>query len=161
MANFQTAFLFTYDHEGGYANNPNDLGGETKYGISKKQYPHLDIKNLKLDDAKLILEHDYWNPLQAVKINCQPLANHLFDMCVNAGIGKAVALLQYSCISCGEDVKIDSIIGPKTLAATNKIAGPWLTDRYRVEQVKHYLRLITVNKSQLPNIYSWLRRASA
>ena len=161
MANFQTAFLFLYDHEGGYANNPSDLGGETKYGISKKQYPKEDIKNLTLDRAKFLYERDYWNPLQASKLNYQPLANHLFDMCVNAGQGDAVTLLQLACVSCGENIKIDGIIGPKTLGAANIIEGAWLADRYRVERVKHYLRRITINSSQLVNIKSWLRRATA
>jgi lysozyme family protein len=32
-------------HEGGYVNDPNDPGGETNYGISKRAYPDVDIKN--------------------------------------------------------------------------------------------------------------------
>ena len=30
-------------NEGGYNNDHEDLGGETKYGISKRWYPHLKI----------------------------------------------------------------------------------------------------------------------
>lgn len=29
--------------EDGYVNNPADPGGETKWGISKRSYPQLDI----------------------------------------------------------------------------------------------------------------------
>ena len=39
-------------HEGGYVNDPDDPGGETKYGISKKAYPKIDIKNLTKEEAK-------------------------------------------------------------------------------------------------------------
>ena len=31
------------DHEGGYVNDPKDLGGETKYGITKRFYPMVQI----------------------------------------------------------------------------------------------------------------------
>lgn len=48
--------------EGGYVNDPNDPGGETKFGISKRSYPHLDIKNLTEDDAKKIFIEDFFNP---------------------------------------------------------------------------------------------------
>lgn len=48
--------------EGGYVNDPNDPGGETKYGISKRFYPRVDIKNLTKDDAKKIFVKDYFNP---------------------------------------------------------------------------------------------------
>ena len=41
-------------HEGEYSNDPNDPGGETKWGISKRAYPNLDIKNLTRDGAKTI-----------------------------------------------------------------------------------------------------------
>ena len=32
------------EHEGGYVNDPDDPGGETKYGIAKKSNPDVDIK---------------------------------------------------------------------------------------------------------------------
>jgi lysozyme family protein len=32
-------------HEGGYVNDPKDPGGETKYGVSKRAYPDIDIKS--------------------------------------------------------------------------------------------------------------------
>ena len=49
---FQKALAFTLKWEGGYSNNHNDKGGETRYGISKKAFPDVDIENLTLDQAK-------------------------------------------------------------------------------------------------------------
>ena len=31
-------------NEGGYNNDALDMGGETKYGITKRFYPHLNIE---------------------------------------------------------------------------------------------------------------------
>ena len=57
--NFIKSFEEIIGIEGGYVNDPKDKGGETKYGISKRSYPHLDIKNLTLNEAEYI----YYNEL--------------------------------------------------------------------------------------------------
>lgn len=61
MNNFQQAMKFVIEREGGYVNDPKDPGGETNYGISKRSYPDLDIKNLSLGDAMAIYKRDYWD----------------------------------------------------------------------------------------------------
>ena len=53
-------------HEGGYVNDPKDPGGETNYGISKRAYPDVDIKNLTEDGAKDIYRRDYWEKYRCV-----------------------------------------------------------------------------------------------
>lgn len=161
MAKFETAYLFTFDNEGGYQDGKNDYGGETKYGISRRWFPNEDIKNLTPERAKHLLKIEFWDRLRLQELNYQTLANHVFDMSVNAGGKDGVNYLQLACVFCGKEVKIDGIIGPKTLAAANSVAGAWITDRYRVERVKHYLRQITIDKNQLSKIQSWLRRATA
>lgn len=40
---FDKAFEKLIGHEGGYVNHPDDPGGGTKYGISKRAYPNVDI----------------------------------------------------------------------------------------------------------------------
>lgn len=57
---FERAFSCVLQNEGVYVNDPSDSGGETKYGISKRSYPNLDIKNLTLEEAKKIYFCDYW-----------------------------------------------------------------------------------------------------
>ena len=57
---FEKAFKYVIYNEGGYVNDPSDLGGETKYGISKRSYPNLDIKHLTLEQARKIYFCDYW-----------------------------------------------------------------------------------------------------
>ena len=49
MSDFDKAFELVIGHEGGLVDHPADPGGLTKYGISKRAYPNLDIRNLTLD----------------------------------------------------------------------------------------------------------------
>lgn len=85
MSGFDDAFDAVVGVEGGYVNNPADPGGETKYGISKRSYPTLDIANLTLDDAKAIYKRDYWDPLN-LDNELYPIALLLFDAAVNQGM---------------------------------------------------------------------------
>ena len=72
-------------HEGGYVNDPNDPGGETNYGISKRAYPNVDIKNLTIDGAKEIYKKDYWDKTKVESVP-ERLRYIYFDMCVNMGM---------------------------------------------------------------------------
>lgn len=109
--NFDTAFEKLIGHEGGYSNDPRDPGGETKFGISKRIYPMLDIASLTLADAKAIYRRDYWDRAQCDKMPPE-LAFDVFDAAVNSGIGQAIRWLQRSV-----GVADDGYVGPLTLGA--------------------------------------------
>lgn len=89
MTNFNEAFEFTVGHEGGYVNDPVDPGGETKYGISKRAYPMLNIKDLSIEDAKLIYEKDYWQAAGCDRLS-YPLNLIVFDNAVHSGVKAAL-----------------------------------------------------------------------
>jgi lysozyme family protein len=72
--------------EGGYVNLSSDPGGETKYGISKKAFPNLDIKNLTLDQALGIYYQKYWIPNNLDSYTF-PTAFVMFDCAVLCGSG--------------------------------------------------------------------------
>ena len=88
---FDTAFDRLIGHEGGYVADSRDPGGETKFGISKRSYPDVNIAALTLADAKAIYRRDFWLPLadahQAVRFQA-------FDFAVNSGIQTAIRKLQ-------------------------------------------------------------------
>lgn len=110
---FDQAFEAVIGHEGGYVNNPKDPGGETKYGISKRAYPTVNIAALTLDDARAIYRRDYW-----AKAGCDQLPEavrfDVFDAAVNSGVSQAVKWLQQACL-----VSIDGVLGSKTLLAAS------------------------------------------
>ena len=57
MTTFNEIIEKILEHEGGYVDDPLDAGGETNFGITKKFYPNVDIKNLTEEQAKKIYHH--------------------------------------------------------------------------------------------------------
>lgn len=91
MSFFNAAFEIVVGIEAGYVNDPQDPGGETKYGISKRAYPELDIANLTIDQAKEIYRRDYWDRCACDTLSWER-ALCVFDCAVNQGQGTARAL---------------------------------------------------------------------
>lgn len=127
--NFDKAFDIVVGVEKGLSNNKYDPGGMTKFGISKKTYPDVDIENLTIEQAKDIYKRDFWD---AMKIDGYPyiLRLMMFDTAVNGGQKEAVKLLQQAV-----GVYADGIIGPTTLNALdikdpNQVLGDYGFYRY-------------------------------
>jgi len=115
---FSTVIKMVLKHEGGYVNHPSDPGGETKYGISKRAYPDVDIAGLTEEDAEELYYRDYWCRIKGDDLP-PAVACVVMDYAVNSGISRASKALQAACgIKNG-----DGIIGPHTLSAT------WVTVR--------------------------------
>lgn len=112
---FERAVQFTLQHEGGYVNDPNDPGGETKYGISKRAHPQLDISTLTYENATEIYRLDYWNHVKGDRL--PPLiAMVVFDWAVQFGTGVAAQALQQFL----GRLQVDGAIGPHTVARANE-----------------------------------------
>lgn len=100
---FRKCLQFVLNEEGGYVNDPNDPGKETKWGISKKAYPHLDIKNLTPEIALEIYRVDYWDKMGCENLTT-PTALAVFDSAVACGPGRVKFWLN----NLGTNVKIES-----------------------------------------------------
>lgn len=81
------------DQKGGYTKDPKDPGGETKYGISKRAHPELDIENLTPEQALRIYLNDYWFPSGADDLP-YPACLIVFDTAFLCGVGRAKAWLR-------------------------------------------------------------------
>lgn len=127
---FDRAVEMVLRHEGGYSADPKDPGGETRFGISKRAYPDLDILRLTEDEAKAIYKRDYWDKLRTDEIP-EELAICLFDAAVNMGRDRAVRLLQRAC-----GVAQDGVMGGNTIAAANRL--PEAVVRFSAERVIAY-----------------------
>ena len=156
MATFDKAIGTVLEHEGGYSFDPNDPGGETKYGISRKAYPGLDVKALTLDQAKAIYKRDYWI---YSRIQDQDVATKVFDMAVNLGPPAAHRLLQTALNGPGGNVAVDGVFGPQTLAATNRVNPEQLLQELRAQAAVYYAQTVLTNPSEQKFLLGWMRRA--
>ena len=100
--------------DGAYHLDPNDPGGATKWGISQKAYPDLDIKNISRHGAEAIYERDYWRTSKCHELPF-PLNMVVFDASVNVGVGRSIKFLQSAA-----KVNTDGVIGPITLMSIDK-----------------------------------------
>lgn len=110
MTYFDDAFDKLIKNEGGYVNDPDDAGGETYMGISRKNHsknliwttyidpitkkykkPSKINSELKANDdltncIKEIYKENYWDALNLDFITNKKLAFQLFDSAVNIGV---------------------------------------------------------------------------
>lgn len=147
--NFNKAIVFTLNWETGfgksiYSNNQKDPGGETKWGISKRAFPNLNIKNLTKNKAIEIYKSRYWDAM-----DCDNLPHYIdvvaFDIAVNQGLvvaRKALAKLKEYAKYIAPDVKlgalfliIESIDIYDDLSAFNTFGKGWV--RRRVSLAKY------------------------
>ena len=144
------------EHEGGYVNDPTDRGGETKYGITKKFYPDVDIKNLTLDQAKHIYHTDYWRRAKCDEI--PPKLRYIyFDMTVNFGKRGAVKVLQRAANAKNKDkIDVDGGLGPATLNAIQNLE----LERVRAYRVLRFANLVIKKPEQERFWFGWFRRAT-
>ena len=158
---FEQIINVVLEHEGGYVNDPNDKGGETKFGISKRSYPNVDIKNLTLNDAKAIYKRDFWDNQPYKNIVDIKLATKVFDLSVNMGSSQANKLLQRALRATGQQVVEDGVLGIKTLAAVNQADSSDLLASLKSEAAGYYRVLVALKPEQSRFIQGWLTRAYA
>ena len=147
MVDFNKALQKTLKHEGGYVKDPDDAGGETYKGISRRFNPswagwsiidkakkeqssgfpkNLDqITKLQTLLAQLYKQL-YWDRFWGDSIKDEKLAEKLFDISVNMGVKRAVIFLQEALNLLNrnqknyQDIVMDGLFGKTTLTVLNK-----------------------------------------
>ena len=161
MTRFDRAFDMVVGHEGVFSRDRRDPGNwtggrvgrgifrGTKYGISAKQYPRLDIFNLTLEGARRIYRSDYWDRVHGDELP-PGVAYVAFDAEVNTGRG--VKWLQDA-----SGTVADGIWGPNTRRAVARASRDpeRLMRDINAHRLDHYMQLDRLNDI---NGYGWARR---
>jgi lysozyme family protein len=121
MSVWDAAFGFLLANEGfKVSNDKADQGGLSKYGISQKSYPNIDIRNLTLAQAKEIYFRDYWTAHRCDEFFFPRIGIKFFDICVNSG-GQAAGFVVQRALNLfypGAVVE-DGVCGTATITAVN------------------------------------------
>lgn len=133
---FDVAVERSLKHEGGYVYHPRDPGGETHWGISKRSYPHVDIKNLTREGAKEIYRRDFWGPVGGMLDD--GVMFQVFDAAINHGIGNATRMLQRAV-----GVADDGHWGPYSQSAYEKLSESDVILNFLAERLEFMRKLST------------------
>jgi lysozyme family protein len=160
---FKCAIERTLAFEGGYVNDPDDPGGETNFGISKRSYPKEDIKHMTRDRAIEIYNEDYWMRYGFELIVDPAIAGTVFDKVVNMGSKQAVLLLQRTLNRLGAPSKLaeDGALGMQTLEAVNEYPHQALLLAELKLTVIGFYTDLAIKKGMQKFLAGWVRRALA
>lgn len=148
MNTFDRCAKFVLDHEGGLVNDPNDPGGRTKYGISQRAYPRLDIESLTQGEAVEIYRHDYWHRIHGEELP-PPVALVLFDTAVNSGPARAIKFLQEAL-----GLIVDGVYGRQTAMGVASMAADRLATEILIRRQVFLARLMNFSAYG----HGWTRR---
>jgi len=138
----------------GYVNDPNDNGGETKFGVAKNANPDLNITRLTWDQAKAVYYQRYWLTGKCDQFSPRLAVLH-FDGCVNHGVKRANIFLQQAV-----GANADGIIGSATLAKIKMAPIMPLLNSICDQREQFYRAIVRANPSQVKYLAGWLRRIS-
>jgi lysozyme family protein len=137
----------------GYVNIDGDSGGCTKYGISQRANPSVNVQELTLAQAQQIYHDSYWLASKCDRITI-PVTIFYFDMVVNNGGGRAAKILQ-GCVGATQDGNV----GPQTLAAVNSQDPTTLINAMHDARNARYNQIAQNDPSQEQFLAGWLRRS--
>lgn len=180
MSNFNIAYKITSKHEGGYANDPDDIGGETYRGISRRYHPewegwiiidsykqHNTLKPLEfIDDPYLdkVVEEFYktkfWIKYNIYALVDQRVSNLIYDGCVLCG-SKSIHFLQEAINECGLNIIEDGILGNQTAFACTKTNKHTLINHIVDNRIDYHKSVVKKRPKQKKFLEEWIKRAES
>lgn len=178
MANFDTAYNKTLGFEGGYSFDPDDHGGETMMGLTRKDDPSarwdlLDTfkaqtydrsefgalyKSCKLskdfmNSVYQCYRSKYWDRIQGDKIAFPDVANNIFDFGVNSGVQHSIKYAQQVV-----GVTADGVLGSLTLCAINTFDPQTFVTNFKQMREDYYKAIVAHNPTQQKFLKGWQDR---
>ena len=159
MAKREILKPFILSWEGGFANIPGDRGGATNMGVTLATYRSVFGKERTVEDLKTLTDVEwlyifnklFWSQWKASQIESQSVANLLVDWVWASG-SYGVKIPQRVL-----EVKIDGVVGPKTLAAVNGYPDQEKLFRKLWQEREDFFRRIATGP-QKKFLKGWLNR---
>lgn len=175
MAEFDKSIFHVLKNEGGFIDDPDDPGGATNYGLSRRwltehgidlgRGPGIitvsDVKVLTLDLAKQLYYDHFWRPYCFSWLLDQVVATKVFDMTVNMGSVQAFKLVRNALIDYREwDLPRTGLMDEALLEALNSIQPYRSLPAIIKESIRFYQVLAHVKPRQAKFLPGWIKRAS-
>jgi lysozyme family protein len=190
MANFNESYKIIRQREGGYANDPDDTGGETYKGISRKNFhdwagwKYVDTikaanghaagindlleKNSALQELVFAFyKKEFWDVLNLDQVQDQDIATEVFDTGVNMGTYIAAVFLQKALNVLNRngadyaDLPVTGKVGPLTTEAVNLQKRPEeVLKILNCLQGSRYVEICLAGPKQEKFLRSWLNRVA-
>lgn len=179
MADFTKAFNQMIANEGGYVNDPDDPGGETYKGISRKTWPNcqiwviidalkqksalnrvpvtsaeIEIDNQLQYEVKQFYYLNFWQKIKGDAITDQEVANSIFDFAVNAGISTSASLAQLV-----SGAAVDGVIGHDSILEINAFDPDHFLAAFTVAKIARYVNIVKKRPTSRKYFYGWVLRA--
>lgn len=146
--------------EGGFVNDPDDLGGATNKGVTLATFRSVFGKSKTVDDLKKITDQQwqtiykkyYWDKWKADQIRSQSVANILVDWIWMSG-ATSIKIIQRML-----SLEMDGVVGPKTLNAINGEDPKEFFEAVKAERRAYYDRICTARPVNKKYLKGWLRR---
>lgn len=167
MANSSKLVPFILQWEGGFVNDPDDLGGATNKGITigtfaeykkrkgQKAPTVADLKNISDAEWHDVFKSLYWDRWKADEIKSQSVANILVDWVWASGshgIKRPQRLL---------GVKADGIVGKQTIAAVNAMDAATLFKMIKDDRAKFIDEICKARPKNEKYRKGWMNRINA
>ena len=162
MADFNAAILRTLAKEGGakITEIAGDSGGLTKYGISQRSYPNVNIRALTEQQARNIYKRDYWGRICGDRIDAQPIAESIFDCAVNMGVKTTIKLAQSALnATLVKQIPVDGDMGDMTLSALSKCGSSVFIASFTLLKIARYAAICNKDKTQSKFLLGWINRS--
>ena len=170
---FRDYFNVLLIHEGGFVNDPDDLGGATNKGITfntlnsyAKSVLGLNssmelLQNLTDEQAYLIYKKEYWDTINGDEIKDRELAFQIFDFKMNAGKNGIKTLQQCLNDNFGTALSIDGAWGTETLSSVNSNDSKDLYIKYREYRIEYYKEISISRPKNNKYLKGWINRANS
>lgn len=177
-ADFRIAYAFIMEHEGWYANVPNDRGKETYGGISRKynpdwwgwrfideykrnngpiaRYTHFPELDFWVQDYYLhiwVTEHFY-------NLNNQNVANYVLDFRINGTIGAKLTNRSLRELGCTH-ITTENVINQTTIDALNSINREIFLNHLKNKRIRFYRSIAQRDSTQKQFLNHWIKRSKS
>jgi lysozyme family protein len=167
MAKVELLAPFILKWEGGFSNDPDDLGGATNKGITLATFTMyrkikggaipsvVALQNISNEEWTDVLKTLFWDKWMADNIKSQSVANLLVDWVWNSG-SYGIKIPQ-SVIG----VDIDGIVGQNTLNAVNAADPATLFQKLKIARLQYINRICVAHPANLKFKQGWINRINA